>query len=122
MVLKLYGHPISTCTKRVMTVLEELSVPFELITLDILNRDHKTEWYLAMQPFGQAPALDDDGFIVFESRAICRYIALKYGGIGKVIPDPTDIKNTALFEQAVCVELCNFDPNAAGLAWENLFK
>ncbi|PIL25475.1 hypothetical protein GSI_13365 [Ganoderma sinense ZZ0214-1] len=122
MVLKLYGNPHSTCTARVRTVLEELSLPFELVVVDFAKREHKAPEFTAVQPFGQVPYLDDDGFRLFESRAICRYLALKYGGIGKLIPDPADLEKTAVFEQGASVELSNFDPFASGLAFENVFK
>ncbi|KAI0644282.1 glutathione S-transferase [Trametes meyenii] len=122
MVLKLYGNPHSTCTNRVRTVLEELSVPYELVVIDFGKGEHKAPEFVAVQPFGQVPYLDDDGFKVYESRAIARYIALKYGGIGKLIPAQSDVKKTALFEQAASVELTNFDPSASALAFENIFK
>ena len=122
MVLKLYGTPRSTCTKRVRTVLEELGVTYELVLVDNANKEHKSPAYLAIQPFGQMPYLDDDGFKLFESRAICRYLALTHGGVGKLMPDPSDVKKTALFEQALCVELANFDPLVSGIALELVYK
>ncbi|KAJ7037730.1 glutathione S-transferase [Mycena alexandri] len=42
---------------------------------------HKTPEFLEKQPLGQVPYLDDDGFIVYESRAICRYITAKVSRI-----------------------------------------
>ncbi|KAI0351894.1 glutathione S-transferase [Trametes cingulata] len=122
MVLKIYGNVLSTCTNRVRVVLEELGVPYEIVNVDFAKQEHKAPEFTAVQPFGQVPYIDDDGFKLFESRAIARYIALKYGGIGKLIPDPKDIQKTALFEQAASIELSNFDPFAAGLAAENIFK
>lgn len=122
MVLKLYGLAMATCTKRVLVVLEELNVPYELIPVDIFKSEQKRPEYKQIQPFGQTPYIDDDGFVLFESRAICRYVALKYGGIGRLIPDPTDIQKTALFEQAASIEESNFHPGAYGLASENYFK
>ncbi|KAI0690020.1 thioredoxin-like protein [Cerioporus squamosus] len=122
MVLTLHGNPHSTCTKRVLTVLEELSVPFDFVPVDFAKGEHKSPAHLAVQPFGQVPYLDDDGFKFYESRAIARYIALKYGGVGKLIPDPADLKKTALFEQAASVEVSNFDAFASPLAYENVFK
>ena len=122
MVLKVYGNPVSTCTKRVLTVAEELGVPYELVVVDFSKGEHKAPEFTKHQPFGQVPYLDDDGFIVYESRAIARYLALKYGGIGKLIPDPTDVQKTALFEQAASVEASNFDAFASQLAWENIYK
>ncbi|RDX40995.1 glutathione S-transferase C-terminal-like protein [Lentinus brumalis] len=122
MVLKLYGLAVATCTKRVRVVLEELQVPYELVAIDILKADHKKDEIKEHQPFGQIPWIDDDGFKLFESRAICRYIALKYGGIGKLIPDPADVQKTALFEQAASIETSNFDPPVWGLAHEKVFE
>jgi glutathione S-transferase len=37
MVLKLYGHPMSTCTKRVAVVLKETNTPFEFEVVDIFS-------------------------------------------------------------------------------------
>ncbi|KAI0334604.1 glutathione S-transferase [Cubamyces sp. BRFM 1775] len=122
MVLKIHGSPISTCTNRVRTVCEELGVAYEVVPIDFSKGEHKSPEFTAIQPFGQVPYLDDDGFKLFESRAMARYIALKYGGVGKLIPDPKDIQKTGLFEQAASIELCNFDPFASGLARENIFK
>ncbi|KAF8920314.1 glutathione S-transferase-like protein [Mucidula mucida] len=69
MVLKLFGSRWSPNAKR---------VPFEAIEIDMINEEHKTPAYVAKQPFGQVPFIDDDGLIVYESRAICRYICKKY--------------------------------------------
>lgn len=78
---------------------------------------------MAMQPFGQVPVLEDDGFFVYESRAICKYIERKYKGQGTLLmPEETDLKGYALFEQACSVELCHFDPPAARIALEKIFK
>ncbi|KAH9926276.1 glutathione S-transferase C-terminal-like protein [Epithele typhae] len=123
MVLKLYGNPHSTCTNRVQTVLEELSVPYELVAIDFSKGEHKAPEFTAVQPFGQVPYLDDDGFKIFESRAICRYIALKHGGVEKgLIPATSDLQKTALFEQAASIEVSNFDPSASAVTFENVFK
>ncbi|KAG6844650.1 hypothetical protein H0H87_005101 [Tephrocybe sp. NHM501043] len=121
MVLKLYGVPISTCTKRVGAVLLEKQVPFEMIDVDFAAREHKSAAYLEKQPFGQVPYIDDDGFILYESRAICRYIATKYADQGtKLIP--TDPKEHALFEQAASTEQSNFDAFAAPAVFENVLR
>ena len=122
MVLKIHGNPMSTCTNRVQTVCEELGITYELVVADFAKGDHKAPAFLAVQPFGQVPYIDDDGFKLFESRAICRYLALKYGGVGTLVPSPADLQKTALFEQGASIELSNFDPFASALAFENVFK
>jgi glutathione S-transferase len=64
---------------------------------------------------------DDDGFILYESRAITRYLATKYADQGtKLIP--TGVKECALYEQAASTEVSNFDPAASGITYEKIFK
>ncbi|KAG8977059.1 hypothetical protein FRC05_002580 [Tulasnella sp. 425] len=119
MVLTIIGDDVATCTRRIKVVLFEKGVDFVIKPIDWTIREHKTEAYLEKQPFGQIPVLDDEGFILFESRAIGRYIATKYANQGtKLIPDPKDLKAVALFEQAACVEQADFEPAASGIAVE----
>ncbi|TRM64616.1 thioredoxin-like protein [Schizophyllum amplum] len=121
MVLTLYGKPMSTCTRRVAVVLVEKQVLFKFVPVDFSTGEHKTPEHLAKQPFGQVPYIDDDGFIVFESRAICRYICDKYPEQGTSLV-PIELKAKALFEQAVSIEGSNFDQFAAPAALEKWFK
>jgi glutathione S-transferase len=65
---------------------------------------------------------DDDGFHVYESRAICRYLTLKYGKESALMPPASDVKATAIFEQAVNSEAFNFDKYAAEICWEKVLK
>jgi len=123
MVLKLYGFPYSTCTARVATVLHEKKIPYELVVIDLAKGAQKSPEFVAVQPFGQVPYIDDDGFILFESRAICRYLATKYADQGtKLIPNASDIKATALFEQAASIETANFDVFASKAGFEAVIK
>ncbi|KAF8072286.1 glutathione S-transferase [Lyophyllum atratum] len=121
MVLKLYGSGGSTCTRRVGTVLREKKIPFELVEVQLTKGEHKSPEYLAKQPFGQVPYIDDDGFILYESRAICRYLEAKFPNQGPKLV-PTDIKENAIFEQAASVELNNFDAYAHKAVAEKIFK
>jgi len=104
MVLKVHGVKGSTCTQRVLTALHEKEVPYELVVVDFKTAEHKSEKYMReLQPFGKIPVLEDDGFILFESRAIAKYIAKKYAGQGTpLMPAEDDLKAYGLFEQ-VCI-------------------
>ncbi|KAF8875495.1 hypothetical protein BD779DRAFT_1678200 [Infundibulicybe gibba] len=78
MVLKLHGVTTQgSPSGLVATVLNEKQVPFEFIPVNTGCGEHKTAEYRACNPFCQAPYIDDDGFILYESRAICRYISMK---------------------------------------------
>ncbi|KAJ7266395.1 glutathione S-transferase [Mycena haematopus] len=122
MTLKIYGAPPSSCTRRVAVVCKELNVPYELIVVDISKGEQRSAEHLARQPFGVVPTIDDDGFTLFESRAIARYVVAKYGKGSTLVPDPKDIEATAKFEQAVSIENNNFDPTGGQLALELILK
>ena len=64
--------------------------------------------------------VEEDGFQVYESRAIARYLIGKHDKDGLLIP--SDPRKLALFEQAMSVENNNWYPNAAGLAAEKVIK
>jgi len=119
MTLKLYGNYQSSNTFRVIAILRELDAPYEYIEVDW--RKIKTPEVLEKQPFGLLPYIDDDGFVIYESRAICRYLATKYAREGKQLI-PTELKANALFEQAMSIEQSNFDRHASEAVWEVLVK
>ncbi|KAF4615736.1 hypothetical protein D9613_012468 [Agrocybe pediades] len=121
MVLNLYGNPLSTCTRRVAVVLHEKQVPFVFHPIDMANKEHKSPEFLAKQPFGQVPYIDDDGFILYESRAICHYIETKYPDQGTSLI-PKDLKANALYQQAASTEAFAFNDFAEKIAVETVFK
>ena len=55
MVLKLYGIYRSPWVRLVAAILLEKQVPFELLSVDLANKEQKSPEYLAKQPFGQIP-------------------------------------------------------------------
>lgn len=123
MVLKLYTLHNATCGRRVAAILHEKNVPYQLIEPDTSKMEHKSAEWKAKHPFGQMPFIDDDGFILFESRAIARYIATKYASSGtELLPASTDVQGLALLDQGISIETSNFNPGAEGLFVEKLGK
>jgi glutathione S-transferase len=116
--IQLYGHPMSTCTRKVLTALAETGTPYTLNLVDFAKGEHKQEPHLSRQPFGQIPAIDDDGFALFESRAICRYVSAKADN--KLTPN--DPKRRALMEQWLSVEQSNFSPSAMKFNYHYVFQ
>lgn len=64
---------------RVLWALEEMGLPYEIVGMDHPKHDLDSPEYRAINPFGQIPAIDDDGVIVTESGAILLYLARKSG-------------------------------------------
>ncbi|KAI6158452.1 glutathione S-transferase [Pisolithus thermaeus] len=122
MTLTIHGAPYSTCTRLVALVCKEKQIPFNLSVVDLSKGQHKAPGFVAVQPFGQIPYIDDDGFVLYESRAIARYLIRKYPNQGTQGLIPTDPKEEALFEQAASIEAFNFNPFASGIAFEKVFK
>ncbi|KAJ6457710.1 glutathione S-transferase [Mycena sanguinolenta] len=117
MVLKFYGVPYpGGGSGLVYLLLAEKQIPFELIAVDLKAKEQKKPEFLAMHPFGQVPVIDDDGFIVYESRAICRYLADKYADQGPNL-FPKGLQERTMVEQGAAVESAQFKP-----AISKLFK
>jgi glutathione S-transferase len=121
MTIKIHGLAMSTCTKRVLTTLKEKGLDFELVPVDFGGGEHKSEKFREKQPFGVIPYLEDDGFIIYESRAICKYLEQKYKGKGTTLI-PEDAQGYGIFEQGCSIELSYFDPNANPIVGEKVFK
>jgi len=122
MVLKIYGFPFSTATRLVVFVCKEKQIPYELITVDLFKGEHKQPAYTKFHPFGQVPYIDDDGFILFESRPIVRYLLKKHASQGTQGLLPTNPQAEARAEQALSIEASSFDPNVSGIVTELYFK
>ncbi|MDP5253304.1 MULTISPECIES: glutathione S-transferase family protein [unclassified Vibrio] len=76
--IKLYRNPKSGHCHRVELMMSLLDLPYECIDLDMANGAHKEPEYLNMNPFGQVPAIDDNGVILSDSNAILIYLEKKY--------------------------------------------
>jgi glutathione S-transferase len=116
--LKLFGNPVSTCTRKVLATLNETKTPFDFTVIDFAKGEHKQPPHLARQPFGQVPALDDDGFKMYEARAMARYIDAKAGGT----LTPKDLQVRARMEQWISVETENFSSHAMKFIYHSVFK
>ena len=76
--IKLYTFPPSTNSRKVRIALLEKGLEFERINVDLSKREQKNPEYLKIHPYGQVPALDDEGFIVYDSTIINEYLEDEY--------------------------------------------
>jgi glutathione S-transferase len=76
--IKLYTFPPSTNSRKVRIALLEKGLEFERVNVDLSKREQKSPEYLKIHPFGQIPALDDEGFIIYDSTVINEYLEDEY--------------------------------------------
>ena len=76
--IKLYRSPISGHSHRAQLMMALLDLPFEMIDMDMANREHKSPEYLKISPLGQVPSIDDNGVILSDSNGIITYLVETY--------------------------------------------
>jgi glutathione S-transferase len=114
--MKIFGDPLSTNTRKVLTTLAELAVPHEFVHVDFAKGEHKQEAHLKRQPFGQMPALEDEGFTLYETHAMCRYIDARAGN--RLMP--SELRSRALVDQWMSIESANFSSHAMKFVYHYL--
>ena len=90
--LKVWGRVNSVNVKKALWAMEELGLKYERIDAGMEHGVVKTPEYLKMNPNSLVPTIDDDGFVLWESHAIVRYLAAKHGA-GTLWP--VDLKQRA---------------------------
>jgi glutathione S-transferase len=105
--LQIYANRLSAPCNKVRYTCNALAIPYEWIEMPFEPGALKTPEYLAIHPAGKVPAMDDDGFRLFESDAICRYLCAKHPGDLM----PADVQDRAIMDQWL-----NFSANHVGLA------
>ena len=64
---------------RVLWAAEEMGIPYEIKGINAMEGQQDTPEHRAVQPYGQLPAIEDDGLTLFESGSILAYLAEKSG-------------------------------------------
>lgn len=89
MALKIYGVARSRAF-RTLWMAGELGIPYELVKVDFADNGTRRPEFLAINPNGHVPAIDDDGFRLWELMAINLYLAKKYRAEGLYPPGVED--------------------------------
>tara|TARA_B100000767_G_scaffold173455_1_gene162295 strand:- start:2501 stop:3112 length:612 start_codon:yes stop_codon:yes gene_type:complete len=89
-------HSSLSRSVRVLWLAEEIGLAYQLKTVEMFSAEMQHPEFLAVHPQGKVPAIDDDGFILWETAAIFDYLVTKYSD-GSLIPS----RDTELGAKAV---------------------
>jgi glutathione S-transferase len=119
MAMKIYGHPWSINTRKSLMTLAEKELEAELVLVMIPWGEQKQPAHVARHPWGKVPVLDDDGFVLYETRAINAYLDRKRGPATLV---PSDTREAAWVDQWINTADSYFIPAAHPMIVELLFR
>lgn len=113
--LKIWGRNTSSNVQKAMWAVGELGLAHERIDIGGPFGKNKEPPYLAMNPNGLVPTLEeDDGFLLWESNSIARYLAAKHRAS---VLEPTDLKTRALAHQWMDWQLSVLGPAITPVFW-----
>jgi glutathione S-transferase len=113
--LKIWGRKTSSNVQKAMWAVGELKLPHERIDVGGAFGKNKEPAYLAMNPNGLVPTLEEeDGFLLWESNSVVRYLAAKYGA-GTL--EPKDLRARGLASQWMDWQLTVVAPAIHGAFW-----
>ena len=88
--ITLYRHPLSGHSHRVELMLSLLKLNFKSIDVDLMKGAQKQPEFVAKNPFGQVPVLEDGDITLWDSNAIIIYLARTYGNDNWLPENPVD--------------------------------
>src|SRR5262245_38420699 len=114
--MRLYDFPFSPNCRKVRAVAYELGVALELVPVDLLKGESRTPAFLAKNPNGRVPVLEDGDLTLWESTAIMRYLA---SGTSLV---PTARRAAAEMDRWIAWQLAHLGPAMSKVAFERVVK
>ena len=113
--LKIWGRISSVNVQKVVWVADEMGLKYERIDAGGTFGKTKSPEYLAMNPNSLVPVIDEDGFILYESNAIVRYLAGRYSG-GELWPE--DLRKRADVDRWMEWQSTSFTPAMRDAFWQ----
>jgi glutathione S-transferase len=117
--MKLHAFIPSPNCQKVLAVARELGIPLEIVNVDIFKGEAKAPAYLAKNPNGKVPVLEDDGFVLWESNAILAYLASQ-----QAVPSLLPIKprERAEVDRWLFWQTAHLAPAVGKVAFEKIVK
>ena len=105
--MKLYSNPVAPSPRKVLIFIAEKGIEnIEVENLDIGKMEHKTPEYKKIAPNSRIPALVlDDGQVILETTAICRYLECLYPEPNMFGENPIEIAQIEMWYSRVSFEL-----------------
>ncbi len=82
-------------SNKVRMAANKIGLEYEYILVALRDKEHKEKWFTDLNPAGKNPVIDDEGFVLFESDVIIKYLAQKE----RSDLYPSEIKNRAVVDQ-----------------------
>ena len=112
--LKIWGRANSTNVQKVLWCCAELGLDYDRVDAGMAFGVVDEPAYKALNPNGRIPVIEDDGFVLWESNAILRYLAGKYGG-GDLLP--ADLQKRADVDRWLDWQATTFWPALMPVFW-----
>lgn len=114
--MKLYGYKETPNPRKVIIVLAEKAIEYEMVEVDLYAGEHKTPEFLKMNPSGKVPVLEtDDGKFLTESIAICRYLEALFPEPNMFGRDPYELGQISMRNRQIESELWS----QISISWKN---
>jgi len=79
--MKVHGHPCTVNSRKVLWTLEELGRAYTLHLIELAKSEQKAPGFLALNPNGRMPVIEDEGLVLYESNAILLYLCEAPGAV-----------------------------------------
>jgi glutathione S-transferase len=118
--MKLYDYAFSPNCRKVRAVGYELGVTFEYAPVNLLKGEQRAPAFLAKNPNGRVPVLEDGDQVLWESNAILLYLAAKYAGPTPLVPP--ELRDRAEVDRWLAWQLAHLSPATSKVAFERIVK
>ncbi|MYM86843.1 glutathione S-transferase family protein [Rugamonas sp. FT82W] len=116
--MRLYHHPASTSSRRVMLAALHMGTPLELTEVNLMSPEDRRR-LVALNPNSKVPVLQDGDFVLWESCAIMQYLADRT--LGQTLY-PDNIVVRADINRWLLWSSQHFAPALGGIVYENIWK
>ena len=113
--LKIWGRLSSVNVQKVVWCCDEIGIPYDRVDAGGAFGVNNTPEYLSKNPNGLVPVIEDDGFVLYESNAIVRYLSAKHA-LGTLWPD--DLKARGDVDRWMEWQSTGFTPAMTQVFWQ----